>query len=238
MVTKPYTMEKLHAIMQASPLFHNLTQEDRLYLTGSQETEFTVDVFSSGEEIPSVQNGERRLILILEGNGIIYSLNDDHSVILKTIGPSDVFGVSILFSDEPPVSVVRAKGTLTALCLSASTILGLLDRNADFRMRYISFLSSRICFLNRRIASYTAGSAERRLAIYLSTLPMDENGSIRIDLSMTALAAHLDVSRASLYRALDRLSKEGLLLHDGRSIRIPDRNALSSYKPAGSTTEH
>ena len=237
MITKSYTAEKLYAVMQQSILFCNLPADDRLYVAGATHNAALVDVFSSGEEIPSLRNGERLLILVLEGKGIVYSPDDDHSVILKTIGPSDVFGVSILFSDEPPVSVVRAKGTLIALCIPASSILGLLDRNADFRMRYISFLSSRICFLNRRISSYTAGNAERRLAIYLSTLPSDESGNLRIGLSMTALAAHLDVSRASLYRALDQLSHEGIILHDGRRIRIPNKTAFDSYLSTRSTAE-
>ena len=210
-------------------LFCGLSAADLLGTTPTEKAKATVNVFSSGEEIPWFRDGERLLTLILEGQGVVCSPDDDRHVILKTALPSDLFGVSILFSDEQPVSTVRAKGQLIALCLPASTIRRLLDCNADFRMRYIAFLSEKICFLNKKIASFTAGSVERRLARYLMSLPLDKNGILHLTLPMTALAAQLDVSRASLYRAMDQLVSEGLIIRDGRTLRVCDQPALASY---------
>ena len=215
--------------MQASALLRGLTVSDLLGDSSPERARVTVQVFSSGEEIPWTRDGERLLTLILEGQGIVTPRGDDRFVMLKTALPSDVFGVSILFSGEPPVSTVRAKGQLVALCLPASAIRNLLDRNADFRMRYITFLSGRICFLNQKIAAFTAGSVERRLARYLASIAKEDGGALHLPIPMTALAAQLDVSRASLYRALDRLVEEGLIERDGRALRISDKTALSAY---------
>ena len=215
--------------MQASALLRGLTVSDLLGDSSPERARVTVQVFSSGEEIPWTRDGERLLTLILEGQGIVTPRGDDRFVMLKTALPSDVFGVSILFSGEPPVSTVRAKGQLVALCLPASAIRDLLDRNANFRMRYITFLSGRICFLNQKIAAFTAGSVERRLARYLASIAKEDGGTLHLPIPMTALAAQLDVSRASLYRALDRLVEEGLIERDGRALRISDKAALSAY---------
>lgn len=230
MTTKSYSPDKLYAVMQASALLRGLTVSDLLGDSSPERARVTVQVFSSGEEIPWTRDGERLLTLILEGQGIVTPRGDDRFVMLKTALPSDVFGVSILFSIEPPVSTVRAKGQLVALCLPASAIRDLLDRNADFRMRYITFLSGRICFLNQKIAAFTAGSVERRLARYLASIAKEEDGgTLHLPIPMTALAAQLDVSRASLYRALDRLVEEGLIERDGRALRVSDKAALSAY---------
>ena len=43
---------------------------------------------------------------------------------------------------------------------------------------------------------------------------------------MTDLANTLDVGRASLYRAFDKLESEGLIIKDGKTITVLDKNTL------------
>ena len=91
---------------------------------------------------------------------------------------------------------------------------------------YISFLSERIKFLNRKILYYTAGSAERRLALYLTSFPSD---TVTPDLPMNALADLLDIGRASLYRAFDRLSEDGFITRDQNTVIIIDREKMKNF---------
>ena len=49
-----------------------------------------------------------------------------------------------------------------------------------------------------------------------------------LDCSVTGLAGRLNVSRASLYRALDSLAAAGAIEKNGRTVRILDSAGLDS----------
>ena len=94
-----------------------------------------------------------------------------------------------------------------------------------FLYHYLDFLSGRIRFLNRKIGYLTAGSAERRLALYLASFQKQE---LVLKDSISSLSELLDIGRASLYRAFDALEEQGLIRREGRSILVPDLKALET----------
>ena len=215
------------AVLRKCPLFHGVSDEALYEILNGERT--VLREFPAGEEIPLDLSEGKALVILLGGTALAYSKDPERTVILRTIPPGTAFGVSVLFSDEEPVSTVRAKNAVKALYLPASAVLTLIEENAPFRMNYIGFLSGRIRFLNRRIACYTAGSAERRLALYLSELPETEPRVSVLDLSLTDLSELLDIGRASLYRAFGRLSELGLISRSDRRITVLDRSALLRY---------
>jgi CRP-like cAMP-binding protein len=89
-------------------------------------------------------------------------------------------------------------------------------------------LAGRVRFLNRKIQCFTAGSAERRLALWLLS---EEEEVITLPSSLTTLSDMLDIGRASLYRALDKLENSGLISREGRNIALlsPDE-ILKKYQ--------
>ena len=187
--------------------------------------------FPAGEEIPTANRSQHLLGILLSGLAIAYAPDPGKSVILRTIPPGNPFGIAVLFAKESPVSLLRAKKDSEVLFLTPGTVKALLTESPEFLENYILFLSGRIRFLSRRIACYTAGSAERKLACYLLSLPPSETDpeTVLLDVSMTELSDLLDLGRASLYRAFDRLTSDRLIFRNDRSVRIPDRNALSDY---------
>ena len=94
---------------------------------------------------------------------------------------------------------------------------------------YVRFLTQRIQFLNRKIRYLTAGSAERRLALYLLSEIPKENVPTRLELTAVSLADLLDLGRASLYRAMDRLTEDGFLVRSGREFCLLHRDKLLTY---------
>ena len=102
----------------------------------------------------------------------------------------------------------------------------LLEQDKSFLYHYLGFLSGRICYLNRKIRYLTAGSAERRLALYLSSFQKD---TVELDASLSSLSELLDIGRASLYRAFDSLQSDGIITRDGDRITVLSRDALDNY---------
>ena len=94
---------------------------------------------------------------------------------------------------------------------------------------YVKFLTQRIHFLNQKIRYLTAGSAERRLALYLLSEIPEENVPVTLPISAVSLADLLDLGRASLYRAIDQLTEDGFLIRNGHEYRLLQRDKLSSY---------
>lgn len=183
----------------------------------------------AGEIILSPTASARRLGLILTGTAEVSPPGNAGGALLRFLCAGDLFGVANLFSDDAFVSVIRAKGTCRVFFLEEDGVRELLERDRDFLYRYLGFLAGRVRFLNRKIGYLTAGSTERRLALCLSA---SGEKSVTLDHSLSALSDLLAVGRASLYRAFDRLTADGWIVKNGKTVEIPDpeglRNAYSS----------
>ena len=185
-----------------------------------------------GEEIYTPDKIEKKLIIFLSGNAEIYSADENRSMLLRTMGKGGVIGVSNLFSDDHFASRVIAAKKCETLQISAHSFGKIIESDKAILYNYIDFLSNRICYLNKKIVYLTAGSAERRLAYYLDSLAYDvQSDSFELNTPMNALAEMLNLGRASLYRALDKLESDGHLLREGKSFTLFDRTAmLEKYK--------
>ena len=89
---------------------------------------------------------------------------------------------------------------------------------------YLAFLNNKIIYLNKKISSYTAGNNENKLLYFLSENEVD--GKVSIDTSISDIAIMLDMGRASLYRALEKLEGENIIKRNGKYIVILDREKI------------
>ena len=162
--------------------------------------------------------------VVLAGKLQILSADAQRAVVLKTAAKGHVFGAASLFLEQKaPVSRLVAQDECTLFLLERRAVRELLSKDPAFLDAYLRFLAERVEFLNAKIRAFTAGSTERRLALWLTERA--ENGLVQSG-SLSALADALDIGRASLYRALDKLEAEGLILRHGREIAVPDADAL------------
>ena len=167
---------------------------------------------------------DEMLGVVLTGKLRILSADTQNPVVLRAVGARHVFGAASLFLEEsPPVSRLLAQSKCTLFYLARNAVRTLLHKDHAFMDAYLRFLAERVQFLNAKIRSFTAGSTERRLALWLAEHA--ENGALRA-VSLSTLAGILDIGRASLYRALDKMEAEGLITRNGREIRIPCTETL------------
>ncbi len=174
--------------------------------------------FRSGEPIcdafsPSIG-------ILLSGRAVIYSSDKGRRMILRFVSPGNAVGVASLFAAEPPRTRIEAcgDGKSEMFFIGRDSVEKLLNCNEHFRTNLISFLADRVSFLNSKIDFVTAGSAERKVAVFIKHSPTDSAGVIGVGMSMTALAHALDIGRASLYRALEALENDGIIKRNGKSI--------------------
>ena len=160
------------------------------------------------------------LCLILSGNVRVSGAAKEKTLVLNTLGSGDFFGVASLFGETCGVTVLTAMKPADVIFFSQEIVEALLKMDYTFARNYICFLTQKIGFLNRKIAAFTAGSAEKKLARYLLSLS-DERGMVKVPMPMTKLAGALNLGRASLYRAFGYLEESGLLSRSGSTVYIP-----------------
>ena len=173
--------------------------------------------FEDGDIILSQNETSHKAGIFLAGEAIATTADDSKNALLRFFEAGDFFGIANLFTNEDYVSSIRAKKKCRVFFFAEEAIKELLETDKTFLYNYLGFLSGRICYLNRKIRYLTAGSAERRLAMYLSSFEKD---TIELDASLSSLSELLDIGRASLYRAFDTLIADGYIEKNGRTIHL------------------
>lgn len=195
-------------------LFQGLSEEelqlcDRLSVTEEQ-------TYQKGEQIYTPQHSKRALAMVLEGHVRVWQ----GRVPMNDLLAGDVFGVAALFgTDEDYPSTVEAQSDCRILYIPQETVVRWMKDVPAVAQNYVSFLSDRIRFLNRRLSTLTAGQADSKLWQYLLA-HRDENGVVIVAEGMSELAERLDVGRSSLYRSLDSLTQLGKIRRERKKIII------------------
>ena len=182
--------------------------------------------FEKGEAIYTRRRFRRALGILLAGRADVVLEEDGKRVLMNQIPPGGCFGAAALYGgEEEYVTDVRAATRCEVLFLSQEEVAGLIRNDSRVAENYIRFLSGRIRFLNRRIAGFTGGGSDRRLARYLLE-HTGADGTVTLPRSMVALAAALDVGRSSLYRSLDALERDGVIDRSDGRLTVRDLDAL------------
>ncbi len=167
------------------------------------------------------------LFAVLRGSVCVYRREGGQNVLLNTIKDTGVFGAAQLFCGEAAFSSVKASSSCSCLQIPKDAVCELLKNDFAFTENYVAFLSDRIRFLNKKIASFTAGNGEKTLAGYLLSL-CPEDGVVQLNQNMSRLASSLNLSRPTLYRAFISLSDRGIIEKNGKEIKIKSVEKLKN----------
>jgi len=200
-------------------LFSGLSAED----LSAVERELADPVYyPKGTLIYDAHTFRRSLGLILSGTVLVRSNEDTNCpLVMNRLHSGDLFGAAALFEETETdyVTQLMAQEPVTVRFITQEQMSSLFLRFPQTARNYIRFLSGRIRFLNRKLSTLTGGSAVSRLYRYCLSHQHD-NGTVLFPKSMTELSRVLNMGRSSLYRALDTLSAEGILIRSGKQYRL------------------
>lgn len=178
--------------------------------------------YHRGDTIYDSTLAQAALAVVLSGEVCVYH----GRVVMNILRVGDVFGAAALYGQqEPYASRVVADSECEVAFVPQETVSRWMASEPRIAENYIRFLSDRIRFLNRRLATLTAGQTDGKLWRYLLAYA-GEDGIVRISGGMTELAKRLNMGRSSLYRSLDSLAEDGRIVRDGREIRIIHKEEL------------
>ena len=155
--------------------------------------------------------------IIISGKATIIS--GDNGVIIRKLEKDDIYGVAKLFDTPEHLTKVLATSKCTVLSISRDFEEGCIEIDKKIGINYITLLAKKISFLNNKISSFTAKTVDNKLYTYLLQLPRIDN-KIELNTDFSAIAKMLGIGRASLYRAFEKLEKDGLIIKNNKEIII------------------
>ena len=163
--------------------------------------------------------------MILDGKAGVYSADGGTKVLLKTVSEGAIFGIATLYARETPFPTrICAQKHCEVLFIAPDAVRSLIENDKKVMRAFMSLLSNKIVYLNKKINSVTAGSAERKLSVFLADNAV--NGVYVQQTSASALASMLDIGRASLYRAFDKLENDGFIERNQKTIILKDETGM------------
>lgn len=159
--------------------------------------------------------------VIVSGSAHIHRTGDvGEKVTVRSIGAGEVFGAAGVFGEwKEGKSCITAASICRVRYISEADLRRIMEKYPTVAVNYISFLSDRIRFLNRRIDAFAAGSAVQKLYEYLVSLSNGED-KLTLDFGLAELARRLKMGRSSLYRSLEILQKNGLVIRDKNTFIV------------------
>ncbi|MBP3322487.1 MAG: Crp/Fnr family transcriptional regulator [Clostridia bacterium] len=169
----------------------------------------------------AVDYGGGALGILLKGRITVSTLCSGRKPTLNSHEEGAVFGFSSLFEREPlPFCTdMKADTSSNVLWICEEQLIGMMTKDPVLARNVIAIQAEKIRFLNDRILSLTLPDAEERLYRFLCAL-QNEEGRIEKLPNMARLAPRLNMSRASLYRVLDKLIEDGKIEKSGNTLII------------------
>lgn len=171
--------------------------------------------FSKGEVIYNSGDFRRAVGVFLCGRGAAC----EGKTVKANFAEGGVFGAAALFgADKNYESTVVALSDCLVIFISEQTLRAIMEKYPVCAVNYITFLSEKVRYLNRKIAQYTGNGAASRL-YRLLRFATDENGVVS-DVNMSSLAKQSGMGRTSVYRALAELEKSGTIIKENKVIKV------------------
>lgn len=179
--------------------------------------------FNCGQEIYTQSCFRRAIGILVTGTAIVCKSS---GVELNRLQVGDCFGAAGLFHPaQEYVTIVKAASVVRIVFISDVQLKQLFADYPQTAINYISFLSRRIYFLNREIDRFTAPTTLAGVRLYL--LEQEQDGQVAVSEGYSCLARRLNIGRASLYRSLDGLERQGLIRRKEKIITILNKAALA-----------
>lgn len=151
-----------------------------------------------------------------------------HTMTLTFLESGDTFGEVIVFSQAKAYqATIVAISPVEVLYISEADVLDLLERCESVLKNFLTLLSNKILFLNKKTSILSFRSIEEKVAsFFLEFYKQQKNMNLNIPMSRKEMAAFLNVPRPSLSRTMAHLKDKEIIDYYQNTIRILDLKAL------------
>jgi len=153
--------------------------------------------------------------------------------VLEIIQAGHTFAEAVMFmeNNEYPVTATSI-GASEVLAFDNNTFLNLLRGSTDTCFALMAEMARRLKGLINEVDNLTLHDAQCRIANYLlAQVPEEIMNPTAVELSVAknVIASRLSIKPETFSRIMHKLSEEGLISVDGKTILIHDINGLKQY---------
>lgn len=181
-----------------------------------------------GQIVIGHQDRTTDVFVVLEGTLRVelYSLNG-REISLADLGPGELFGEFAAIDDQPRSATVAATGACAVACISADAFRRAVLGSPETAEWLAKRLVGRIRLQTERIFELNALAVRSRLHCELLRLSLDAGvaGNAAVVTSVPThaqLAARIGTHREAVTRELQYLHKQGIVVQQGRELRVND----------------
>jgi len=185
--------------------------------------------FGRGESIFFEGDEGNGFYMVAEGRVKIFKTSlDGKEQILHIFGPGEPFGEVPVFHGQPfpanAMALVRSK----LLYFPRREFVDLVTGNPSLALNMLAMLSLRLRRFANQIENLSLKEVPGRLASYLIYLSEEQGSSsqVTLDIPKGQLASLLGTIPETLSRIFSRMTEEGLIRVEGRTIYIDDFEGL------------
>lgn len=187
----------------------------------------------AGELIVSA--GEPVTSLIVVARGLLRLSRTSKSgreQVLRELGPGEFFGEMALFTEVESEGDLVAVSETHACVLERTAVQEELQRAPQLAIPLVQEVAKRLAEAERTIGDLALLDVGERLAAELLRLaesigePQEDGLSFSLPVPWSQMATKLGTTPESLSRRLKSFSQQGLVRVEGRSVLIPDLQAL------------
>ncbi|WP_136795867.1 MULTISPECIES: Crp/Fnr family transcriptional regulator [Desulfosediminicola] len=149
--------------------------------------------------------------------------------ILGIFNAGEPFGEVPVFHGQPFPANAESLAKTTLLFFPRKEFVAILNRTPSIALNMLATLSMRLRQFTSQIEALSLKEVPARLASYLLYLSSEQGGSdtVELQISKGQLASLLGTIPETLSRIFARMSEEGLIEVQGKTIRLLDKEALA-----------
>ena len=218
-------MENIKKIVAENVLFSGLSDEelDKITRIGILKN------YGRGESIFFEGDDGDGFYMVIEGRVKIFKMSlEGKEQILHIFGPGEPFGEVPVFHGQPFPANAMALVQSKLLFFPRLEFINLVTGNPSLALNMLAMLSLRLRRFTTIIENLSLKEVPGRLASYLVYLSEEQGSSdqVTLDIPKGQLASLLGTIPETLSRIFAKMSEEGLIRVEGRTIHINDLNEL------------
>lgn len=174
--------------------------------------------FNKGEYIFTHTKFSQSLGIILSGEARVNVPSEQNEgAVIKRLHEGDIFGAAALFDRSRYITDILAQKACTVQFIPQKLLLEIFENHPVTAINYIKALTSRIRFLNDRVGSLSGKDTLTKVRDYFAS-SADKYGLVVIPKGMKELSKTLSIGRSSLYRAVEVLENDGIIIRNGQNF--------------------
>ncbi|HEX4443237.1 MAG TPA: Crp/Fnr family transcriptional regulator [Galbitalea sp.] len=194
-------------------------------------------IFAKGEVLFVEGDVSSRMFVVLSGRIRIFRNSARGAeLVLSNAGPGESIGELSVIDRLPRSASAAALERSRVLVVQADRLREVLSRHPAAMLAMATQLAVTVRRLTGTTSDFIFLDLPHRLVKYLLSLvetrggaPERNGATVVLPASQSGIAAQLGVTRQSLNQALGVLAQEGLIVVDGRAVRLLNLESLEGY---------